>query len=76
MISTKEESTDSNDDEEIEERTEKFGVNWIDHSTDYEVISQGDGGFNRVTRPDYRSAKNAAKTHEKATGNTCEIKEL
>jgi len=62
------------DEEQIDDGPEtSIEINWSNNSKQYEVVSQGDAGFNRVTRPDYSSAKHAAETHEKATGNECEI---
>jgi len=78
MISTPESPDDSNS-TDLEKETDDdktIEVSWENHNTDYEVISLGDGGFDRVTRPDYRSAKQAAKVHENVTGNSCEINKL
>jgi len=68
-------STVEQDDSE-EEEFEPVEVNWRSKEETYEVVSQGEGGFDRVIRPDYKSAKSAAETHESATGNWCEINKL
>lgn len=50
-----------------------FDVEWTDTRTRYKVESHGPGGFDSVTRPDLRSAKEAAAVHERVTGNECDI---
>lgn len=71
---------EQSEDEEEKSDLERFGEKQIEwektENKSYEVISQGAGGFDRVTRPDYKSAKKAAEAHESATGNFCEINEI
>jgi len=51
-------------------------VTWENNAETWEVVSDQPGGFDRVLRPDYKSAKSAAEIHERATGNFADIRLL
>jgi len=74
ITQTESESTEADDEDEMEDDpSSDIEVDWNDHNEKYEVVSTGEEGFDRVTRPDFKSAQNAAQVHQRATGNGCEI---
>lgn len=66
--------SDSTDDEEQEDLS--VDINWQAEDRTYEVISKQEGGFDRITRPDLKSAQHACKVHERATGNFASVNVL
>jgi hypothetical protein len=71
------ETTEADDEDEMEDDpSPDIEVDWNDYSAKYEVVSTGEEGFDRVTRPDFKSAQSAAKVHQRVTGNECEINQI
>jgi hypothetical protein len=63
-------TTDDSDGYDLEDH-EQIAEFTNEHPT-YVIRSLGEGGFDEVTRPDSRSADEAAEVHERATGNATE----
>ena len=66
-------NTEASSDSSEQEPERNIDVTWQANAEEWEVVSEADGGFDRIIRPDYMSARHAADVHERATGNFAQV---